>query len=208
LQIWVRAWHLQLQGSLRIEETLQRERGVPHPSLTCPLCTIPGMPSAESLRGLGPMTQKHLRGLMLSFFEDPSNCVGDPAGLMHMVAETVGSAVQQVSAALAVNVHGRHTFLQPKRFPGRMLHRSHVLYQITSAGTAHARAPNGELLPPSPLDGQHLIEWRETADYAATTLSMVAGIVDLETGFKSPLLGGSKIGCFSCIVCPTLISIW
>jgi hypothetical protein len=130
---------------------------------------------------------------MLSFYENPSDVnviVSEPAALIHAVAETVSSAIEELSMVLAVNVHGQRIFQQPKQFPKQMLERSGVLYDITRAGLFRVDSVLRELLPPSPLDGQHLNEWRETADYAATTLAVLAGIVDLETGFHSPLLGG------------------
>jgi hypothetical protein len=94
-----------------------------------------------------------------------------------------------MTAVLAINVHGPEYFQQPKKFPQQMLDRSLVLDRITIVGIAQVQPSTGQWLPPSPLDWQHLNEWRETADYAATTLAMLAGIVGMEAGFGSPLLG-------------------
>jgi hypothetical protein len=145
------------------------------------------MPPAESLRGLGPLTQKHLRGLVLLFLGHPT---GDdffnPLALMRMLAHTVATTNQMMNRVLVVNVHGPGFFQHPKEFPKQMLDRSFLLKCITSG-------PHEVLLPASPLDWQHFNEWREAADYAATTLSMLAGIIDLEAGFKSPLLGESQL---------------
>jgi hypothetical protein len=132
---------------------------------------------------------------VLSFIENPSGgkCLS-PLAIISLMSETVGSAIQLMNRVLATNVHGPDYFQQPKKFPQQMLDRGFVLNCITTAGETHVQPATGQLLPPSPLDGQHLNEWRETADYAATTLSMLAGIVDLETGSFSPLLGESHIG--------------
>jgi hypothetical protein len=93
---------------------------------------------------------------------------------------------------LAINVHGAQIFQEPKQFPKAMRKDSMVLRQLVECAEKHMHPLARLLLPPSDSDWQHLSEWRATADYAATTLSMVAGIVDLETGFKSPLLGEPK----------------
>jgi hypothetical protein len=152
------------------------------------------MPPAESLRGLGPLTQKHLRGLVLSFLENPtSGTVNHPLFFITWVTGTVGAAIAEMNMLLMINVHGSETFQQPRNFPKQMLEHSFVLNRITCAGSTQAH-PTGQKLPPAPLDGQHLSEWREAADYAATTLAVLAGIVDLETSsFKSPLLGGFRM---------------
>jgi hypothetical protein len=112
---------------------------------------------------------------------------------MQVVSNVVGSALSMMNTVLAINVHGSDIFQQPKQFPKQVLDRSFLLRCITIAGRIPAQAVMRQLLPPSPLDEQHLDEWREAADYAATTLSMLAGIVGLETGFKSPLLGESQL---------------
>jgi hypothetical protein len=142
---------------------------------------------------------------MMSFLENASGSrlVAHPANLNRLVADAVRSIIQYMNMVLAVNVHGSDVFQKPISFPKQMLHSSFVLECITSTAAAGVHPGTGQLLPPSPLDGQHLNEWRETADYAATTLSLVAGIVDLETGFKSPLLGGSD---YWLIICLTVLS--
>jgi hypothetical protein len=153
------------------------------------------MPPAESLRGLGLLTQKHLRGLVLSFLENPK---GDdillPLAITQVVTNAVGASIQWMNRVLLINVHGPGVLQQPKEFPQQVLKRSFLLRCITTAGTFQMEPSTRQLLPPSPVNGQHLNEWRETADYSATTLAMLAGIVDLETGFKSPLLGEIQMG--------------
>jgi hypothetical protein len=114
--------------------------------------------------------------------------------LIQLVAQAVGSALRLIPMALAINVHGPHIFQQPKNFPQQMLDRSAVLRCLTRAANAHVHPFSATLLPPSPLDEQHLDEWKETADYAVNILALLAGIVDLETGFRSPLIGGSLDG--------------
>jgi hypothetical protein len=133
---------------------------------------------------------------MLSVYENPLgvNLATDSVNLISMVAGTVDSVVQLMNTVLAVNVHGQSIFQQPKEFLIPMMERSRVLYDIIKVAVLRVHPSTRQSLPPSPLDSQHLNEWRETADYAATTLAMLAGIVDLETGFHSPLLGGSKNG--------------
>jgi hypothetical protein len=131
---------------------------------------------------------------VLSFIENPSGgkCLS-PLAIISLMSETVGSAIQLMNRVLATNVHGPDYFQQPKKFPQQMLDRGFVLNCITTSGDSLLHPSTGQLLPPSPLDGQHLNEWREAADYAATTLSMLAGFIDLDTGFKSPLLGGCRV---------------
>jgi hypothetical protein len=151
------------------------------------------MPPAESLRGLGLLAQKQVHGMVLTFLENPSggNCV-DPLSVLRVVAGAVGSSISMMNMVLAINVHGSGFFQQPQEFPQQMLDRSIVLKRTTTSGAFQADPCVSHILPPSPLDGQHLDEWREAADYAATRLSMLAAIVDLEATFKSPLLGGWK----------------
>jgi hypothetical protein len=145
---------------------------------------------ADSSRGLGPWTQKHLRGLTLSFLEHPSGGqIVTPLTHIQFVAQTAGLIIHVMLKVLAITVHGSGVYQQPKNFPKQMLERSIVLDRMTTAATYLMHPSIGQLLPPSPLHGQHLNEWRETADYAATTLAVLAGTVDLETGFTSPLLG-------------------
>jgi hypothetical protein len=132
---------------------------------------------------------------MLSFLEDPvENDLVDPLSFVQLMSSTVGITIQPMITVLAINVHGADVFEEPKKFPKHMLNI--VLKHITTAGKAHAHPKTALMLPPSPLDGQHLEEWKEAADYAATTLAMVVGIVDIETGFKSPfnLAGERQLG--------------
>jgi hypothetical protein len=150
------------------------------------------MPPAESLRGLGPLTQKHLRSLMLCFLEVPAGGTSvTPLYIHQLFANTVCASIKLMNMLLVVNVHGSDTFQKPKKFSQQVLEASLVLKCVSDAASTLLHPSTAEMLPPSPLDEQHLKEWRETADYAATTLVMLAGMVDLETSFKSPLLGGS-----------------
>jgi hypothetical protein len=128
---------------------------------------------------------------VLSFLLNPSS--DSAAKLTEMVAWTAGRAIHMMTRVLAVKVHGSGFFQQPRNFPKQVLDHSIVLGCITSAATHLMRPDTGQLLPPSPLDEQHLNEWRETADYAATILALLGGVVGLETGFLSPLLGESRL---------------
>jgi hypothetical protein len=116
-----------------------------------------------------------------------------PLDLLQVVTNAVGSSIQLMNRVLAINVHGSDIFQQPKQFPKQVLDRSMVLDRITTAARSQLHPCYRQLLPPSLLDRQHLNEWRETADYGATTLALLGGIFSFETGFKSPLLGGSQL---------------
>jgi hypothetical protein len=123
------------------------------------------MPLAESLRRLGPLTQKHLHGLLLSFLQKPSgDTYLDPLKCMQRVAQTADAPIQLMYTVLAINVHGQSFFQQPKKFPRQMRGLNIVLDGITSGGALQVNPNTRQTLPPSPLDGQHLKEWRETAD--------------------------------------------
>jgi hypothetical protein len=111
---------------------------------------------------------------MLSFYQNPSSVrlVNGPLTLYQLVADTAGQTIQLMNRVLAVNVHGSHVLEPPLQFPEQMPGLSFVLDCITAAGTTQVNSFTHGLLPTSPLDGRHLNEWRETADYAATTLVM------------------------------------
>jgi hypothetical protein len=143
---------------------------------------------------------------MLSFLANPQG--GLIGHLNRQVSQMIGSAIQLTTTNLAVNVHGSDFYQQPRNFPKQMRDRSTVLNNITSAGAHPVRACTEQSLPSSPLDRQHLNKWREAADYAATLQAVIAGTVGLETGFKSPLLGGSKLGWSGASSVPFVQSLW
>jgi hypothetical protein len=133
--------------------------------------------------------------VVLSFLEKyAADAVMNPLALVQAISDIVGGAIVLMNNVLAINALGAQHFQPPKEFPETMPEGSIVLRSILSAAKHRMHPSRALLLPPSDDDWSHLMEWRDTADYAATTLAMVAGIVDMDTGFKSPLLGESNFG--------------
>jgi hypothetical protein len=128
---------------------------------------------------------------MLSFLENPMWELLDPLTFMQMLSDTTGTAIQLLNKLLLINVQGQDYFLGPRKdYPTHMLDSNIVLGALITAAQAQALPSTALMLPPADSDEQHLQKWRRTADYAAKAMAMVAGIVGLDTGYQSPLLGG------------------
>jgi hypothetical protein len=136
---------------------------------------------------------------MLSFLENPTGELIDPLSVMNLLSAATDSAIRLLTQGLAINVHGQDYFLPLKEYPTHMLDSNMVLGALVSAARNQVHPSTALMLPPAASDEQHLQEWRRTADYAAKAMAMMAGIVDLETGYESPLLGGCQQGSLLCM---------
>jgi hypothetical protein len=131
---------------------------------------------------MGPQVERLLHGLVLSWVQSiPKSSSGaQPDRTATLVCDVLMSAVETAVLLLSLNVHGPKCLHTPAFQQREGIQHSVLLAQLVAKTADHSALARRHLLPPAPIDSQHLQEWLQVADYAATALVTMSSVLGLE----------------------------